>query len=72
MRSVGGKIRYTVSFNSHSKKRCVEKGKHDYALNLILILCFQNGNTKFQNGVNSVKFLFLIFGGVVVNGCYKK
>jgi hypothetical protein len=54
------------------KKRCVEKGKHDYALNLILILCFQNGNTKFQNGVNSVKFLFLIFGGVVVNGCYKK
>ncbi len=30
-----------------SKKRCVEKGKHDHALKLFLILCFQNGNTKF-------------------------
>ena len=25
----------TLGFNSHSKKRCVEKGKHDHALKLI-------------------------------------
>jgi hypothetical protein len=49
-----------------SKKRCVEKGKDDYVSKFCV---FKTGTHKFKKWC---KFLFLIFGGVVVNGCYKK
>ena len=49
-----------------SKKRCVEKGKDDYVSKFCV---FKTGTHKFKKWY---KFLFLIFGGVVVNGCYKK